>query len=70
MSPAIQNYVIDLLETEITKAIRTDLKKSSYFSMLVDTTQDIAKIKQISLVIIYVSTNLNENDIPTKVTIN
>jgi hypothetical protein len=54
LSPTIQNELISLLAQCVKEDILADIKSAPFFSIMVDTTQDIAKIDQLSHVIRYV----------------
>ena len=45
-SPAIQNEIIDMLENSVREKIISDVRQSPFFSVILDSTQDIAKIDQ------------------------
>lgn len=54
LSPAIQNELISLASSEILQGILNDIQKAPFFSLMLDTTQDVSKIDQMSVVIRYV----------------
>lgn len=55
LSPNIQNEVIRMVARCIKEDIRNIIKAAPFFSVMVDTTQDISKTDQLSQVIRYVS---------------
>lgn len=57
----IQNELIQLLGGRIKKAIVLELKKSKYFSIILDCTPDIAHEEQISVVVRYVLLSTSNN---------
>lgn len=61
LSPSIQNEIIVILGNAIKQNIVTKIKNASCFSVIIDTTQDIAKIDQLSIIIRYVITDYVEN---------
>lgn len=54
LSWKIQNELIELLATELRKIICEEIKKAQCFSIIVDSTQDITKIDQVSVILRYV----------------
>ena len=55
LSPQIQNEFICLLSKEIQQTIIAEIKKSKYFTLVVDTTPDISHIEQMKVVFRYVN---------------
>ncbi|CAF3001208.1 unnamed protein product [Rotaria sp. Silwood2] len=55
----IQNELLILIQENITKQIVSDIKKSKYFSVMIDETTDISRHQQVSLVIRYVDDFFN-----------
>lgn len=55
LSPTIQNEVISMVARCIKEDILSDIKAAPFFSVMVDTTQDISKTDQLSQIIRYVS---------------
>lgn len=49
LSWQIQNEIIQLLSTEVFKIIINEVKTSKFYSLIVDSTQDITKIDQLSV---------------------
>ena len=50
LSPAIQNELIEILGQRVKNDILDEIRTASFFSVSMDTTQDIAKIAQMSQV--------------------
>lgn len=61
LSPQIQNELISLLASKIEEDIVSEIQKSQFFSIIMDTTQDIGKIDQLSQVFRYVIVERDEN---------
>uniref|UniRef100_A0ABD2X0A9 Zinc finger MYM-type protein 1-like n=1 Tax=Trichogramma kaykai TaxID=54128 RepID=A0ABD2X0A9_9HYME len=55
LSPQIQNELITLLSVHVRKTIINDIQKSKYYSIILDTTQDISKKEQLSVIIRFVN---------------
>ncbi|XP_060846286.1 zinc finger MYM-type protein 1-like, partial [Rhopalosiphum padi] len=55
LSPAIQNELIEILSCNLRKIICDEIKISTFFSIIVDSTQDITKLDQVSIIIRYVT---------------
>jgi len=55
LSPTIQNEVISMVARCVKEDILNDIKAAPFFSVMVDTTQDISKTDQLSQVIRYVT---------------
>lgn len=62
----IQNELIDLLATSTRNLICDEIRRSQCFSIIMDSTQDITKLDQVSIVIRYVVINHNESSISVK----
>lgn len=60
LSKTIQNEMINLIADNIVGSILSDIQKAPFFSIILDTTQDISKIDQLSIIIRYI-TNENQN---------
>lgn len=69
LSPTIQNEIIGLLSKAVKNEIIDQIKKSTFYSIIIDTTQDIAKIDQLSVVIRFLTVEYIEEK-PTKILIN
>ncbi|XP_075716875.1 zinc finger MYM-type protein 1-like [Rhinoderma darwinii] len=61
LSPQIQNELISLLASKVEEEIISEIQKSQFYSIIMDTTQDIGKIDQLSQVIRYVVVERDEN---------
>ncbi|KAL5257451.1 hypothetical protein ACHWQZ_G012406 [Mnemiopsis leidyi] len=55
LSPTIQNELLGILGEECRRSLVTKILKSPYFSLLLDSTQDITKVDQLSIVVRWVS---------------
>ncbi|XP_063694112.1 zinc finger MYM-type protein 1-like [Bolinopsis microptera] len=55
LSPAIQNELISLIAEEMRISLVSDILKSPYFSIILDSTVDLGKVDQLSLVVRWVS---------------
>lgn len=53
LGPQIQNEIIDLLGDAVVSNIRKEIQSSPFFSIIVDSTQDIAKVDQLSIIFRY-----------------
>ncbi|XP_060853519.1 zinc finger MYM-type protein 1-like [Rhopalosiphum padi] len=53
LSPLIQNEIIDILSSDLCRIICDDIRSSCFFSVIIDSTQDITKEDQVSLIIRY-----------------
>ncbi|XP_065650422.1 zinc finger MYM-type protein 1-like [Hydra vulgaris] len=54
LSPAIQNEVIQCLSQYLEKTLLFEINESAFFSIIVDTTQDVSRKEQLSLIFRYV----------------
>jgi len=70
LSNTIQNEIITLLANTILEQIILSINQSPFFSVIMDTTQDISKIDQLSQVIRYVSIMLEYDGNPKTLQIN
>jgi len=66
LSWQIQNEIIQLLSTEVCKIIINEVKTSKFYSLIVDSTQDITKIDQLSVTLRYVVVNYDQKSIEIK----
>ena len=57
LSHDIQNELIDILYTNVVQNIIEEVLHEKYYSLILDTTQDVSKIDQLSLVLRYVQIN-------------
>ena len=55
LSPQLQNELISLLAQNVRSAIASDIRDAPYFSIMLDTTHDISKVDQLSIVIRYLT---------------
>ncbi|XP_039310402.1 zinc finger MYM-type protein 1-like [Solenopsis invicta] len=65
LSPVIQNELIDILAKEVKTELVNKINKSPFLSIIIDTTQDISKIDQISFTIRFVELITDDNDAKT-----
>lgn len=68
LSPTIQNELIDCLANTLEKRLVSKINQSLFFSIIMDTTQDITKVDQLSKVIRYVKIEV-ETGKPTNINI-
>ncbi|KAG8540294.1 hypothetical protein GDO81_019541 [Engystomops pustulosus] len=69
LSPKIQNEIIQILAGQVQKEIVSDIQQAQFYSIIMDTTQDISKVDQLSQVFRYVSVDRAENGRATSVKI-
>lgn len=62
LSPAIQNELIHILSLRVQQDITADINEAPFFSIIMDTTQDLAKHDQLSQVYRYVTVVRNAMD--------
>lgn len=70
LSPQIQNELIQLISDNVASSIVRDIKDAPFYSVIMDTTQDVKKIDQLSQVYRYVTISTNDSGIPTQVCVN
>uniref|UniRef100_H3A841 DUF4371 domain-containing protein n=1 Tax=Latimeria chalumnae TaxID=7897 RepID=H3A841_LATCH len=70
LSPKIQNKIIQLLSDQVTESIVNDIKNTPFYSVILDTTQDLSKVNQLSQVFQYVTIEKDEKGNPAKININ
>ncbi|GFW15340.1 uncharacterized protein TNCV_3740441 [Trichonephila clavipes] len=70
LSPKIQNELIAIIGSRIKESILKNIRKCSFFSIILDTIQDISKKEQVSIIIRYVTTDVNDNNEPDNIRIN
>ncbi|XP_071056482.1 zinc finger MYM-type protein 1-like [Onthophagus taurus] len=64
----IENEIIDLLHQNVKSYIINEIKKAKYYSIILDCTPDVSKVKQMTLIIRYVTVNKSDfNDAEIKV---
>ncbi|XP_025409911.1 zinc finger MYM-type protein 1-like [Sipha flava] len=66
LSWSIQNELLDILSTELRHLICNKIRSSSFFSVILDSTQDITKQDQVSLVIRYTTLDFEKKQIQIK----
>lgn len=69
LSPEIQNELINLIAHEINIIIKSEIDEAAFVTIIADTTQDISKIDQLSIVIRYVVIRKDDNDRPVELQI-
>lgn len=57
LSPKIQNELIAIIGSKVQKQILENVKKSKYYSIILDSTTDITRIEQLTVVLRYVFLN-------------
>lgn len=70
MSPRIQNEIINMLAQKVKGPIVKEIKDAEFYSFIIDTTQNISKVDQLSQVLRYVTILKDHNETPTEVKIN
>lgn len=66
LSWSTQNEVIDLLATNVQNIICQEIRKAPCFALIIDSTQDICKVDQVSVIIRYTSLNYTLQTIDIK----
>nr|CAI5834089.1 unnamed protein product [Callosobruchus analis] len=69
LSPTFQNEIISLLGTTVRNNITSEIKKAPFLTIILDTTQDLSKIDQLSVVFRYISVTENDDDVPKEIKI-
>lgn len=69
LSPQIQNEIISLLSAEVEKEIINEIQAAPFYSIIMDTTQDIAKVDQLSTIFRYVTVNMDDKNQPQDIKI-
>ena len=64
MSPSAQNELINLLSLKVESKIVNEIKEVTFYSIIMDTTQDISKTNQLSETYRYYVIQKDENGIP------
>lgn len=70
LSPAIQNEIIYIIAQRVQSDIQTEVNNAPFFAVIMDTTQDISKIDQLSQVYRYVTIKRDDNNIAKDILIN
>ena len=70
LTHTIKNELIALLSQKVKEEIVTEIKQAEFYSVIMDTTQDITKVDQLSEVFRYVTVETVEKEQPTEVKIN
>lgn len=66
LSWKIQNEVIELLASETMKILTEEIRNSHCFTIVMDSTQDITKLDQVSFIFRYVVVNYDKHTIDVK----
>ena len=69
LSPQIQNEIISIMAQKVQNEIVKEVHDAEFYSVIMDTTQDISKVDQLSQVLRYVTISKDENDTPLEVKI-
>nr|CAI5870322.1 unnamed protein product [Callosobruchus analis] len=69
LSPTIQNEIISLLGTTVRNNIISEIQKAPFLTIILDTTQDLPKIDQLSVVFRYISVTENDDNVPKEIKI-
>lgn len=64
LSATIQNEMIENLETKLETHLLEQIRASPFFAIIMDTTQDISKVDQLSIVVRYAVITRSENGQP------
>lgn len=70
LSPSIQNELIQILSEKVKSEIIKDICDAQFFSVILDTTQDITKKDQLSQVFRYVTVHKDSSGIPVALAVN
>nr|CAI5843870.1 unnamed protein product [Callosobruchus analis] len=69
LSPTIQIEIISLLGTTVRNNIISEIIKAPFLTIILDTTQDLSKIDQLSVVFRYISVTENDDNVPKEIKI-
>ncbi|XP_043482137.1 zinc finger MYM-type protein 1-like [Leptopilina heterotoma] len=69
LSPQIHNELIDLLSKTVKNKITNAIKEAPFFSIIMDTTQDITKVDQLSQIFRYVQIEKDQTGKPKKINV-
>lgn len=64
LSATIQNEMIECLGTKLENHLLDQIRASPFFTIIMDTTQDISKVDQLSIVVRYAVISRSENGQP------
>lgn len=62
LSPTVQNEFINMIGKDVENKIFDEIRSAPFFSLILDTTQDISKIEQLSVTFRYVVLKKNKNN--------
>ena len=65
----MQNELISELAKEVLRDIKSELQSASFFAIILDTTQDVSKKKQLSEVFRYVKIDYHVNGTPSELSV-
>lgn len=66
LSWKIQNELIQILSSEVLNILGNEVRESKYYSIIMDSTQDVTKIDQLSVILRYVKVNYENKSIEVK----
>ena len=66
LSPLIPNELISILAEEVLRDIKSKLQSVPFFSVILDTTQNVSKKDQLSEVFCYVKIDYNDDGTPSE----
>lgn len=69
LSHQIQNEIITLIGCEIMKNIISDVISAPFFSLILDSTQDVSKVDQVSIIYRFMHVEKDEFGIPVSIEI-
>nr|CAI5828768.1 unnamed protein product [Callosobruchus analis] len=69
LSPTIQNEIISLPGTIVRNNFISEIKRAPFLTIILDTTQDLSKIDQLSVVFRYISVTENDDNVPKEIKI-
>lgn len=69
LSPTVQNELIECLSKAVQTSLINKILKCSCFSIIMDTTQDITKVDELSIIIRYIEIEKEINDRPSNLNI-
>ncbi|KAL4089557.1 hypothetical protein QTP88_024575 [Uroleucon formosanum] len=64
LSPTVQNEMIECIGNTLEGHLLENIRASPFFAIIMDTTQDIAKVDQLSIVVRYAAISRSENGQP------
>ncbi|XP_060846279.1 zinc finger MYM-type protein 1-like [Rhopalosiphum padi] len=67
LSPTVQNEMIECIGKTLEGHLLENIRASPFFAIIMDTTQDIAKVDQLSIVVRYAAISRSENGQPVDI---